>query len=163
MAKKLRTHLMIGDSPLPSGLRPKHLTKQEFARRLYQLMLSKGWHQAELARQASNAAPDGVEVSRDNVSTYIRGTSLPSPPKVAALAAAFGIEPQALLPNYTESAIDEDSPSFEMKASDGEPGRAWVRVNRLVTFDTATKIAALLQDDTIGETNDNAPHGSRRR
>src|SRR3546814_4094336 len=46
-------------------LTPRHLTKQEFGRRLYQLMLAKNWSQADLARRA--------ELGRDSISTYING------------------------------------------------------------------------------------------
>ena len=53
MAKRVRTHL--SDSQTDPDLRPKHLTKQEFGKRLYKLMISKGWHQSELARRADVA------------------------------------------------------------------------------------------------------------
>lgn len=154
-ARKLRTHMgvAVGDSPIPSGLRPKHLTKQEFGRRLYGLMLKAGWNQSELARRATQAG--AAEVSRDNVSTYIRGTSLPTPPKLESLAKALKVLPETLLPNYIESAIDDDQPAFEMKVSGSNPGVAWLRVNRLVRTTTATEIAKLLEQD------DAAPNGGR--
>src|SRR3546814_10206285 len=52
-------------------LTPRHLTKQEFGRRLYQLMLAKNWSQADLARRA--------ELGRDSISTYINGKTFPDP------------------------------------------------------------------------------------
>ena len=147
MARKVRTHVMIGDTPT-FNLRPKHLTKMEFAKRVYRLMLNKGWHAAELARQA------GLE--RAAIGTYLHGKTFPSPTNLAALAKALGVTPEELLPNTVESAIDEDNPSFEIKASDNAPGLAWLRINRLVTMETATKIATL-----IGADNATDREGSR--
>lgn len=140
MARSVRTHI-VGDSPTPARLMPKHLTKQEFGKRLYALMLGKGWTQSELARRSG--------VSRDNVSTYIRGVSLPTPLKLQALADAFELPPEELLPNLKEHAIDHDNPSFEMKASVSAPGQVWLRVNRLVSMSTAVKIAELLENDNV--------------
>lgn len=141
MARKTRTHLLSDDmtDPANSPLAPTHLKKQSFGRRLYQLMLERGWHQSELARRA--------DIPRDAVSIYVRGKSFPTPKNLAALASAFGISETELLPNHVESAIDEDNPSFEMKVSPGAPSVAWVRVNRLVSLATAVKIAELLETD----------------
>lgn len=137
MVNLVRTH-MIGDSSI-SKLAPAHLTKQDFGKRLYTLMLSKGWTQSELARQA--------DLPRDSVSTYVRGKSLPTPVSLEKLAAALGVEPAELMPNHVESAIDSDMPALEMKVSPNQPGVAWLRVNRLVTTQTALKIMTLLEED----------------
>ncbi len=158
VAKRIRTHLTteVGDSPLPLGLRPKHLTKQEFGRRLYKLMIAKGWNQSDLARHATSYAKKHAgcgEVSRDNVSTYIRGTSLPLPDKLKSLAGCLDTTPEELLPNYVESAIDDDQPAFEMKVSTANPGLAWLRVNRLVRTATATAVAQLLEKDDVSATD----------
>lgn len=51
------------------------------------------------------------------------------------------------MPNHVESAIDNDMPALEMKVSPNSPNIAWLRVNRLVTIQTALKIAALLEED----------------
>jgi transcriptional regulator with XRE-family HTH domain len=113
MAKNPRTHL-LADSPTDPALRPKHLTKQEFGKRLYKLMISKGWHQSELARRAG--------VARDSVSTYVRGVSLPDPGNLEKLAVALGVDAVDLLPNHVEAAIDNDVPSLEMKISSAAVG-----------------------------------------
>ena len=124
----------------------KYLTKQQFAKRLYQLMLGKGWRQSELARRAS--------LPRDSVSVYIRGKSLPTSRNLQKLAQALGVTTEELLPNYTEHAMDEDHPAFEMRVSSSRPNKAWLRINRLVSLSTATTIAKLLESDT--ETNGDA-------
>ena len=68
-----------------SNLIPRHLSKQEFGKRLYKLMLERGWHQSELARQSG--------LPRDSISVYVRGKSLPTPTSLQALARAFGVQP----------------------------------------------------------------------
>ena len=141
MAKRVRTHL--GDTHTDPDLRPKHLTKQEFGKRLYRLMISKGWHQSELARRA--------DVARDSVSTYIRGVSLPEPGNLERLAKALGVDPVDLLPNHIEAAIDNDVPSLEMKVSGSDPRVAWLRINRLVSTATCVKVVELLGGDVLPE------------
>jgi len=136
MTRDVRTH--IGDSVDP-GATPKHLTKQEFGRRLYVLMMKRGWRQSDLARAA--------DMPRDSVSTYIRGKVLPTPQNLQKLAEALGVQPSDLLPNHIESAIGEDAASLEFRVSVSEPNMAWLRVNRLVKLSTATKIAELLERD----------------
>jgi transcriptional regulator with XRE-family HTH domain len=139
MAKNVRT--FIGDEPTDLTLRPKHLTKQDFGRRLYKLMISKGWSQSELARQAG--------IKRDSVSTYIRGVSFPERGNLEALADALSVNPDDLLPNVIESAIDEDVPSLELKISTADARIAWLRVNRLVSTVTCMKVLDLLNCDEI--------------
>lgn len=138
MPRKVRTHAP-GDATPDVRLAPRHLTKQEFGKRLYNLMLRRGWHQSELARQSG--------LPRDSISVYVRGKSMPTPTSVQALARALDVAPEELLPNHIEGAIDEDTPAFEMKVSPNAPMVAWVRLNRLVSVRTALKIAELLEAD----------------
>lgn len=137
MARNVRTY--IGDSPTDEDSRPKHLTKQEFGRRLYRLMNNRGWNQSDLARAA--------DITRDAASTYIRGKSLPGPRNLKKLAVALGITEQELLPNQIEQAIDRDPPAFSIQISVSNPKVAWVRVNRLMSTVTGLKIAELLNAD----------------
>lgn len=142
MARKHRTHVP-GEGAKETRLTPKHLTRQQFSKRLYDLMVSRHWTQSELARQAG--------LPRDSISTYIRGKSFPSPLSLQKLADAFGLEPDELLPNTIESAIDADNPAFEMKVSTNRPDLAWVRLNQLVSTSTAMKIVALLEEDDAAD------------
>lgn len=140
MTRTTRFHI----DELPEGdLPPKHLSKQEFGRRLYSLMLARGWNQSELARQAG--------LPRDSISTYIRGRSLPTPKSLQMLAEALGMRPADVLPSIVESAIDEDNPALEMRVSTSAPNAAWLRVNRLVSLSTASKVIELINQDRIGE------------
>lgn len=133
---------MTGNDSSENTMRfaPRHLTKQEFGKRVYQLMLSRGWNQSELGRQSG--------LPRDSISVYIRGKSLPTPQSLEALARAFNVDPSEILPNHVESAIDEDTPSLEMKVSPNAPNQAWLRVNRLVSIKTAVKVVELLEADS---------------
>jgi len=135
----------MADNDQGSGGRPtkhpaKHLTKQEFGQRLYNLMLARGWKQSELARQAG--------LNRDSVSTYVNGRSLPTPQSLRALARALDMTSEELLPNHTISAIEADVPAFEMKASAADPTKVFMRIDRLVTMATAVEILKLLQADS---------------
>jgi transcriptional regulator with XRE-family HTH domain len=139
MPRKTRTHVLAPDSPPERSLVPKHLTKQEFGKRLYRLMLGKGWNQSELARRA--------DLPRDSISVYIRGRSLPTASSLRKLADALGVAPEELLPNHIEGAIDDDNPSFELKVSPNAPMVAWLRINRLVSTPVALKVAELVNAD----------------
>lgn len=138
MPNRIRTHL-TGENGNLVDLAPSHLTKQQFGRRLYQLMLQRGWTQSELARQS--------DLPRDSISVYVRGKSLPTPASLQKLAEALSVKPEELLPNHVESAIDSDTPALEIKVSPNAPNIAWLRVNRLVTVATALKITELLEAD----------------
>lgn len=63
------------------------------------------------------------------------------------MADALGVSPTDLLPNAAESAIDADVPSIEMRVSVSAPGTAWLRVNRMVTVETAAQIISLVNAD----------------
>jgi transcriptional regulator with XRE-family HTH domain len=139
MAKRVQTYL--ADSQTDPGMKPKHLTKQEFGKRLYHLMIERGWHQSELARQSG--------IARDSVSTYIRGVSLPEPGNLVRLAKAFGMEPGDLLPNSVEASIHNDVPSLNVNVSSSDPRLAWLQVNRLVSMTTCLKVVDLLGNDVL--------------
>jgi transcriptional regulator with XRE-family HTH domain len=137
MARSTRTH--VGPDSIPSvgsAFTPKHLTKQEFGRRIYELINERGWSQSDLARAA--------DLPRDSISTYVNGKSLPQGKSLKKLAEAFGLRPLDLLPNETEAAIDADFPAFEMKISPSAPQMAWVRINRAMPTPIALKIAGLI-------------------
>src|SRR5882724_3239721 len=83
MARSTRTHLPPRKT-VKSPLIPKHLAKDEFARRLYKLMVDRGWRQADLARHAA--------LPRNAISVYLRGASLPNPESLKALAKALDMD-----------------------------------------------------------------------
>jgi len=137
MSRSTRYHL----DEIPDGAN-RHLSKEQFGRKLYHLMLEKGWNQSELARRA--------DLTRDSISTYIRGKSLPTALSLSKLAKALGMESTELLPNAAEGAIAADVPSIDFKVSEADPTVAWLRINRRVKVQTATKILSLLASDGEG-------------
>jgi transcriptional regulator with XRE-family HTH domain len=144
MARIQKHHIMSDTAPSTALALdiPKHLTKQEFGRRLNQLMLNKGMHHAELARRS--------DLPRNNISTYINGRSYPTEQSLAKLARALGVTPDELLPNRAEMAIrGEAMPDFSMKSSVADPSKTWLNVNRLVSTAVAVKIAVLLEEERL--------------
>lgn len=140
---RYRTHMPGSGSGSDDGgnenLTPRQLTKEAFGQRVYNLMVARGWNQSELARRAG--------LNRDNVSTYITGKSMPSPQNLKRLGDALGVDPDRLLPNNIQAAIERDHPSLEIKVSAHAPGTAWIRLNRFVSTETALAITKLLGAD----------------
>lgn len=144
MAKREKGYILSDKVPATDGdlETPRHLSKQEFGRRLLSLMLAKGLRQSELARRA--------DLPRNNVSSYVRGLSYPSHMSLTKLAKALGTKPDVLLPNYTEAAIrDEAAPDVSLKSSMAEPGISWLIVNRRVSTSIGVQIVSLLEEDRI--------------
>lgn len=137
MANNIRTHMMDSASERSPMVR-KHLTKQEFGKKLYRLMAKQGWSQSDLAREAA--------LPRDAISRYIREVSMPEPKNLVKLAEVFKMKPEDLLPNYAEVEIElaSDSP-LEIKVSTGDPSMAWLRINRMIKVSHLPKILAALE------------------
>ena len=118
---------------------PASLDKKSFGNRLEKLLLEKGWRQSELARRA--------DLKRDSISNYIRGRTFPTPLNMKKLCSALGVT-EAEFQSSTESVIDNsDQVSFLLAQCPENPNRAKIQINQIVSFDTATKIMALLNDD----------------
>jgi transcriptional regulator with XRE-family HTH domain len=121
-----------GDRPTAA-----YMSKQEFGRRLYALMIAKGLRQADLARITG--------LSRNNISTYVNGKCFPSPLTLKLLATALGTEPEKILPNITKHALgSERHPGFSLQSSPADPDKGWLTVNMLVPMDVGAKISQLL-------------------
>lgn len=125
-----------------SPLTPEAMSKQEFGRRLQKFLHDRNWSQADLARAVEDVT--GKRMGRDAISTYINGRSFPTPASLNQLCKALNLTREELLPNSLINATQDEHPAFEMRAASGQPGRAWVRVNRLMSFETAAEIARLL-------------------
>jgi transcriptional regulator with XRE-family HTH domain len=120
-------------------LTPRALTRQEFGRRLATLLLDKGWNQSDLARAA--------ELGRDSISTYVNGKTFPTPKALKALSEALGVSKDDLLPNQMMQAMDDEHPAVELKQAAGHPNKAWLRINRAMSFATAAKIIELINKE----------------
>lgn len=124
---------------------PDSLSKQEFGRRLQAALNARNWSQSDLSREAERIT--GKRMGRDAVSTYVNGRNFPTPASLNQLCKTLNMTREELLPTALIFATQDEHPAFEMRAAAGQPGRAWVRVNRLMTFETATQIAALINSE----------------
>lgn len=120
-------------------LEPKALSKAEFGRRLMHFVAQKGWNQAELARQA--------DIGRDSISNYVNGHQLPGPKALNKLCEALGVTREQLLPNSLMFAVDAEEPAIELKQAPNHPDKAWLRINRAMSFATAAAIIALIKEE----------------
>lgn len=123
----------------------------EFARRLQDAMIHKGWSQSDLARFASRHLPKPAPgqkrgnsgIRRDLISKYIGGVMLPNPVNLDALAKALGVEPGDLMPTVVPGVRNDLAP-FELRAL--PDGRVFVRVAQTMSQQTALKILGLLTE-----------------
>ena len=146
MARNTRRRLPSTSRPTPTN----ELVLQEFARRLYELMVARGWTQSELARRAfgTTTNKDGYTVAkgRDRIGVYIKGRSYPDPKNLKALADAFGMAPEDLAPDITAAAIDREKPEVAIQQVPGQRGRVHLKVDMLVPAALAAKVYALLAE-----------------
>lgn len=138
MVRKSRTAMQPAED-LTTQLTPRALTRQEFGRRLSALMLERSWNQSELARAA--------DLGRDSISTYVNGKTFPTPRALKQLADALGVKREDLLPNQMMAAMDDEFPAVELKQATGHPNKAWLRINRAMSFATAARIIELINKE----------------
>jgi len=113
------------------------LTRAEFGKRLYSLMLNKGWNQSEMARR--------VGIGRDSISQYVRGRSIPSPANLDKLATILGIEKDVLFPNYDAQTNAIEAATVEIKSIDSDAEYMWLRVNMKVPAAKALEVLKILK------------------
>lgn len=134
------SHNRNATSPADEGvdLSIKSLSKQEFGKRLWALIVRKGWSQSDLSRASG--------IGRDSISNYIRGKTIPTAQAVYKLAESLGVQPEEILPNLIEQAVDDEVPALEIREAHGTPGKAWIRMNRMVTMDQASRILSIVNE-----------------
>jgi transcriptional regulator with XRE-family HTH domain len=127
------------------GSAPKDALKASFSNKLNQLMLKKGWTQADMAREATKHSQVGT-IGRDRINCYVKGRSLPTPLYLKAIAAALRQKPEDLLPpdaaGMPGAPATKVAPPFDIK--DLGDGRVWLRINKAVPFQTAMSIMGIL-------------------
>jgi len=124
--------------PAPQTISNREVVKSEFAKRLYNAIMAKGWTQSEFARNC--------DLARDAISTYVRGRSVPSPPSLEKMACVLGMRPEELMPNYYEAAHNKQEPTFEIRAVPNEEGYMWLRLNMRLPKEVALKIFLMAQE-----------------
>lgn len=119
---------------------PEHLRVQ-FATKLENLRADRGWTQTELARRASVFTEK--EITRDRISEYAGGKSLPSRPHLVAIAKALNLAPEELLPTRAARVSMANSPLQATLRSDG---MAQLNINMAVPWDTAVEILKMIRE-----------------
>ncbi|MEM8773848.1 MAG: helix-turn-helix transcriptional regulator [Pseudomonadota bacterium] len=133
-------------NPTPESAR-YHLSK-----RLKQELELRNWTQAELARRASQHLPGG-DISRDNISNYIREKVLPGPAFLVAIAKALGTTKEDLVPDYdsARSKVFAHAPPTDVK--DAGNNNAFLRINRQLPWPVVVDILALINKSDEKERN----------
>jgi transcriptional regulator with XRE-family HTH domain len=148
MARKSHHALAPAVEPVEEQLTPTALTKQEFGRRLAAILVERHMSQSDLVRAINAKFPNlNPRFGRDAISTYVNGRSFPTPKSLGLICETLGLTRDQILPNATMQAMNDEHPAFEMRAAVGHPGKAWVRVNRLMRFETAATIAKLINEE----------------
>ena len=133
-------HITSRSAPGPDStvdLSQKVLTKQEFGKRLFALMLEKGMNQSDLARAA--------KLGRDSISTYVRGRSAPSPQNLDKLCAALSVAPDELYPNYAANAAAIEEPVLQLKQVNDGTDKMWLHINMKVDAQKAIEVMQILK------------------
>lgn len=128
----------VSNEAQPPALTPREMSKQEFGRRLMQMIVDRGWRQSDLARAAG--------VGRDSISCYVNGRMFPTPKNLSLIASALKVKPEDLIPNTILSAIESGHPAIEIRQTAGHPDQVWLRVNQRVTMDQAIEVAKILKE-----------------
>ncbi|MGB0467517.1 MAG: helix-turn-helix domain-containing protein [Pontibacterium sp.] len=119
-------------------LTQKVLSKQEFGKRLYALMMQKGMNQSDLARAS--------KLGRDSISTYVRGRSVPTPQNLEKLCAVLSVAPDELYPNYAANAAAIEEPVLQIKQVADDTNMMWLTVNMKVDAATAIQVMQILNN-----------------
>lgn len=137
---------MVDDSFAARRMVRKHLTREQFGERLFNLAVDRGWSQAELARQSG--------LTRNSISNYMRGNYLPDAASLKALATAFKMKPEDLLPNVVETEYKLRSDPPLQITTGADPSTSWVKINRLVKTSELPALLALLEKVSVTAADD---------
>lgn len=141
-----RNYINLGVEDAGPGA-PGDAVRRAFAHRLYTLMVAKGWNQSDLARALTTEM--GKNFGKDNVSNYVRGVSLPTGPRLLAIAKVFDVAPEELVVAAGRPSAESKNPKLDVRFLDDS--YAWLKVNRRVSRDLARKIVNLLEDEKESE------------
>lgn len=112
-----------------------------FARRLNQLLLSKGWKQSDLVRAAQVHMPDGQTFGRHLVSSYMRGRHMPNRVNIEAMAQALGVPVTDLVPEGAAVVVGHTDRAIQVTMSSS--GMARLKLDMELPSNIALQIMAL--------------------
>lgn len=130
----------IGD--FPDSDDPKYAIKRAFAKNLQTFMDKKGWTQSELARQLTQRMPEGLEVKRFTVNTWMKWRSLPVPLHLRVLCETLGVEPDDLIPKHGQPITMAETTTLDIKGL--QDGTAWIRINQRLPMKKVLEIQRIL-------------------
>ena len=133
-----QTKPQIKAVPDSVSLNNREVVKSEFARRLYEAIMARGWTQSEFARHCG--------LNRDAISTYVRGKSSPSPVNLEKMAEVLGMRPEELMPNYYEAAHAKADSQMELRDVPNEEGYMWLKLNLRLPKKVAIEIFMKAQE-----------------
>lgn len=126
------------------------LELEQFANRLHALRTAKGWSQSDLAREIWGeielASGKRAAKNRDRISSYEMGKGWPDPHNLKALAKALDVSPEELAPDIVGATVEHQFPEIALTSVAGHLDKVMLRVNKLVSFETATRVMALLSE-----------------
>lgn len=139
----------MNDAPdqKPMGNLTMEQQRVQFATKLENMRADRGWTQTELARRAS--VHTDKEITRDRISKYAGGKSLPGRPHLVAIAKALNVAPEELLPTRASRVALANSPLQATLRSDG---MAQLNINMAVPWDTAVEILKMIREAGGGPT-----------
>jgi transcriptional regulator with XRE-family HTH domain len=105
-----------------------------FGERLRAKVRAKHWNQSDLARASG--------LGRDSISTYINGSTKPSPKNLAKIAQVIGCRVAELMPDWDVSPPEETI----LELTQHSEGRVKLRVAKTVTLDQAVAIFDILKN-----------------
>ncbi len=149
MSRKARhlppdTDRMIGRAPMA----PDDIARRQLSRRLVEVMMERDLKQADIAEGVFGKNPKtGYALGRDSVSQWVRGRSLPEPRNLQWLADFLGMDRSELVPPSAFNRQAHEDPAVELRQVSGEPGMAWIRVNRACSTVAAAQILDILNKD----------------
>jgi transcriptional regulator with XRE-family HTH domain len=145
MARKSHHALAPAVDDPGADFSPTQLTKQEFGRRLSRMLSERYMSQSDLVRKVKDVT--GETIGRDAISTYVNGRTFPTPKSLELICRALGVDRDELLPNAAIQAINDEHPAVELRQAAGHPGKAWLRINRLLSFGTAAQIVSIIHEE----------------
>lgn len=143
------TPYMTGRAPSA----PDEIARRELSRRLIEIMMKRNLKQVDLAegvfgRYAKNRANNaGNARGRDSISKWVRGLALPEPRNLQRLADYLGVKTDDLIPPSAFHRAAHENPAVEIRQITGEPGMAWLIVNRACSTMAAAQILDILNQD----------------
>ena len=113
---------------------------EQTARRINAQLLKRGWRQSDLARAAEKFLPKGKKFGRQLISSYCRGVHMPTPLHLDAMARAFGVPIDELVPDSAATFVGRPEPAIDMQIA-GDT--ATIKLDMTLPVDIALEIARL--------------------